>query len=215
MKPRGNRLDFIAAFLLIFMLVVGAIIWLLGLIAQQRIFGLLVSAEFVAFALLVYLYYEENPRDLSRKWLLTGLAALAALIVLAAAIVAGVGAPPVPNVQVTLYAGEISGLQYGFGNSSNAITSPGPTLTFTVGNVVNLTLVNAGTMPHDWALVKTKQTSGSVLFHAQIASGTVPIEPNQTGSVVFIVAQAGNFFYICQVPGHVQSGMWGNVVVNP
>jgi uncharacterized cupredoxin-like copper-binding protein len=54
-----------------------------------------------------------------------------------------------------------------------------------------------------------------VLFHAQIASGTSPIEVNQSESVVFFVTQTGNFSYVCQIPGHVQVGMWGSVIVNP
>ena len=183
--------------------------------AQQRIFGFLMSAEFVAFALLVYLYYEENPQDISKKLLLSGFAALGVLVLLAAAVFAGVGSAPKPNVSVTLYSGEISSSLYGFGNSSTSITSPGPTLTFKVGDVVNMTLINVGQMSHDWAIVTANQTSASVLFHAQIASGTFPLATNQTGSVIFTVTKSGNFYYICQVPGHVQLGMWGSVVINP
>ncbi len=92
----------------------------------------------------------------------------------------------------------------GFGNSATSITSPGPTLTFTVGDVVNMTVFNAGTMPHNWALVASNDTSGKVLFGAKIDSGSVPIPVNESASVVFRVTKAGNYFYICQVPGHVQ-----------
>ena len=215
MKRTNNYFRLIAIFLLTFLVIVGVAIWLLDLVAQQRVFGFLVSAEFVAFALLVYLYYEENPQEISQKLLLSGFAALGVFVLLAAAVFAGVGSSPKPNVSVTLYAGEISLTEYGFGNSSTSITSPGPTLTFKVGDVVNMTLFNAGTMPHNWALVTTNQTSASVLFGAQIASGSVPLEVNQTGSVIFRVTKSGNFNYICQVPGHVQLGMWGSVVINP
>ena len=117
-------------------------------------------------------------------------------MVLLAAVFAGVGTSfPLPslNVSVTLYAGEISMYQYGFGNSSTNITSPGPTLTFKEGDVVNMTLFNAGTMPHNWALVTTNETSAQVLFGAQIASGQVPVPVNQTDSVIFKVTKSGNF----------------------
>ena len=154
-------------------------------------------------------------QGLGKRLLATGFAALGTLVLLAALVFAGVGTLPTPNVSVTLYAGEVSVSQYGFGNSPTAITSPGPTLTFKVGDVVNMTLFNAGTMPHNWALVTTNQTSASVLFNAKIASSTVPIESNQSSSVIFRVTEPGNFSYICQVPGHVQLGMWGNVVVKP
>ena len=54
MKRTGDPLRLIAFFLLVFLIVVGVSIWLLNFIAQQRVFGFLVSAELVAFALLVY-----------------------------------------------------------------------------------------------------------------------------------------------------------------
>ena len=87
---------------------------------------------------------------------------------------AGVGprAPlPPPNVSVTLYAGSnFFKLCTGLDNSANNITSPGPTLTFKVGDVVNMTVVNVGTMPHNWALTtdQCKQSSAkSTVFGAQ------------------------------------------------
>lgn len=223
MKSTSNYFRLIATFLLIFLVIVGISIWFLDFIAQQRIFGFLMSAEFVAFAMLVYLYYEENPQNISKKLLLSGFASLGVLVLLGAALFAGVGSSPplpspnvsAPNVSVTLYAGEVSLAEYGFGNSATSITSPGPTLTFKVGDVVNMTVFNAGTMPHNWALVTSNQTSAKVLFGAQIASGSVGIPVNQTGSVNFSITKSGNFYYICQVPGHVSLGMWGNVVVNP
>jgi len=216
MTHNNDSLRLIAFFLLTFLVIVGIAIWFLDFISQQRVFGFLLSAELIAFAMLVYIFYEQNP-GVSKKLLTAGFVALAALVLLAAAVFAGIGTTsplPPPNVSVTLYAGNTLTL-YGFGNSSNTITSPGPTLTFTVGDVVNMTVINIGSMPHNWALTTTNQTSAKVLFGAQIDSGTVPIEVNQTGSVIFKVTKSGNFNYICQVPGHVTLGMWGIVVINP
>jgi uncharacterized cupredoxin-like copper-binding protein len=206
-----------AYFLLAFLVIVGVAVWLLNLITEWRVFGFLMSAEFTAFAMLVYLFYMEDPIA-AKKILTSGFVVLGILIILAGAVLAGVGAPvtlPKPNVSVTLYAGEVSPTLFGFGNSATFITSPGPTLTFTVGDVVNMTVSNAGTMPHNWALVASNDTSGKVLFGAKIDSGSVPIAINETASVAFRATKAGNYFYICQVPGHVQLGMWGSVVVNP
>ena len=205
-----------AGFLFIFILVVAIAVWLVNPITQQRAFGFLMSALFIAFAMLVYLYYMEDPVA-AKKLLTAGFVALGILIVVSAAVLSGVGSAPQlkPNVSVTLYAGEVNMMQYGFGNSATSISSPGPTLTFTVGDVVNMTVFNAGTMPHNWALTSSNSTSASVLFGAKIDSGSVPIPVNETGSVVFKVTKAGNYYYICQVPGHVELGMWGNVVVNP
>jgi len=205
-----------AVFLVVFLVVVGVSEWLLNLITQQRAFGFLMSAEFVAFAMLVYIFYEQNP-GVSKKLLGAGFAAIGILVVLAALIVAGVGTPPpllTPNVSETLYAGQISLTEYGFGNNAT-ILSPGPTLNFTVGEIVNMTVYNVGTMGHNWALTNAEATDAKVLFGAQIDSGSAPIPINGTGSVVFKVTTSGDYYYICQVPGHAQLGMWGNVVVSP
>jgi len=214
MRRNYDHLRIIAVFLLIFLIVVGISEWLLNLITQQRAFGFLMSAEFVAFAMLVYIFYDENP-GVSKKLLTAGFVALGILVVLAALIVAGVGAPLKPNVSETLYAGQISLTEYGFGLNATTITSPGPTLNFTVGEIVNMTVYNVGTMGHNWALVNNNATSAKVLFGAQIDSGSLSIPVNETGSVIFKVNKQGNYYYICQVPGHVQLGMWGNVEINP
>ena len=217
MSGKTDYLRVTAVFLLVFLIVVGVSVWLLNLIIQQRAFGFLMSAEFVAFAMLVYIFYEQNP-GVSKKLLTAGFAALVILVILATLIVAGVGTPSpplTPNVSETMYAGQISLTAYGFGNNATDILSPGPTLNFTVGEIVNMTVYNVGTMEHNWALTNTNATDAKVLFGAQIDSVSAPIPVNGTGSVVFKVTQSGNFYYICQIPGHVQLGMWGNVVVTP
>ena len=110
MKRDFDSLRITAYFLLAFLVVVGVAVWLLNLITQWRVFGFLMSAEFTAFAMLVYLFYMEDPVA-AKKLLTSGFVALGILVILAGAVLAGVGAPvtlPKPNVSVTLYAGEIS-----------------------------------------------------------------------------------------------------------
>ena len=206
-----------AIFLVLFLIVDGVTIWLVDFNTQQEVFGLLVSAELVAFAILAYLYYIEDPKDLSRKWITAGFVSVAAFLLLAAALFAGVGSEssPTPNVFLTIYSGEISGSVYGFGNSSSPLSSPGPTLNFKVGDVVNITLVNIGQMPHNLAIVSANQSDASVLFGGQIGSDSAPLQANQSASVIFTVTKAGDFYYICQVDAHLQLGMWGNVVITP
>ncbi len=210
---RGQRL--ISTLLLILIIVVAIAMWTLDLIAQQRTFAFLLSAELVALAMLVYLYYEETPEELSKRWLFAGSSALAILILLSVVVFPGVfTTSPTPSISITLYEGEASPTVYGFGYASDNLTSPGPTLTFNVSEVVKVTVVNVGQQPHNWAIVSANQTSAPILFHAQIQSPSNPLQPGQSGSVVFTATQAGNFFYVCQVPGHVDLGMWGEVVVN-
>jgi plastocyanin len=113
---------------------------------------------------------------------------------------------------VTIYAGEIT-MQYGFGNSSTTITSPGPTLTFLSGQTVTVTLHNSGNIPHNFAIVSTKSVTGTVLWNSAIQSASNPLSPGSSASVTFTVGDPGNYYYICQVDAHVAVGMWGNVVV--
>jgi plastocyanin len=205
----------IAVLLLIFVIVTAITMWSLDLIAQQRTFAFLLSAELIAFAMLVYLYYGETPREVSRRWLFLGAVALAMVVLLGVSAIPGVTSGTSPNVGVSLYEGEVSSNIYGFGYSENNLVSPGPTLTFTVGDVVNLTVTNVGQLPHNWGIVSTNQTSAPVQFSAQIRSGSSPLQHGESGSVVFTVTKAGDYYYICQVSGHVDLGMWGKVVVNP
>jgi plastocyanin len=108
-----------------------------------------------------------------------------------------------------IYAGE-----YGFGASSS-VTSPGPTMTFTAGQTVTITLHNSGAMTHNWAIVSAKDAASPVLWNAQIGTASAPIAAGGTGSVTFTLGSAGSYYYICQVDGHVALGMWGVVTVNP
>ena len=126
----------------------------------------------------------------------------------------GPSASGTPTVTITLYAGEIAAGKYGFGFSPNNLTSPGPTLRFKTTDIVNLTVVNAGQLPHAFACVNAPRTGATVLFGAAIASGSDPLPPGQSGSVEFNPnTVSSQYYYICPVPGHAELGMWGTVVV--
>jgi uncharacterized cupredoxin-like copper-binding protein len=119
-----------------------------------------------------------------------------------------------PTVNILLFAGETSDNKMGFGTSANALTSPGPTLRFTLSDVVNLTIINVGKMPHAFAITEMPQTGAAVLFNAEVASSTNPLSPGQQASVIFSPNYAGStFYYICPIPGHAEAGMWGSVIV--
>jgi plastocyanin len=119
-----------------------------------------------------------------------------------------------PTVSIVLYEGEISNSQYGFGFSPTNLTSPGPTLRFSTSDVVNITVVNVGQMPHAFAITNVAATGAKVLFGAQIGSASNPLLHDQHGTVIFTPNNAGSsFYYICPVPGHVSLGMYGSVVI--
>jgi len=118
-----------------------------------------------------------------------------------------------PTVNIVLYEGEITGSLYGFGNSSTSLTSPGPTLTFKTIDIVNVTVINVGKMPHAFAITAEAKTGAKVLFNAEIASASNPLPPGQKGTVIFAPNTAGSMYYICPVPGHAESGMYGSVTI--
>jgi len=121
-----------------------------------------------------------------------------------------------PTVTITLYAGEISTGKYGFGLSPNNLTSPGPTFYFNTTDIVKITVVNAGKMPHAFACVNAPRTGAPVLFGAAIASASNPLPPGQSGSITFNPnTVSSEYYYICPVPGHAELGMWGTMVVSP
>lgn len=77
----------IASLLLLFIVVAAIAIWYVNPLTEQRAFGLLVSAELVAFSMLVYAYSRNIFGDLgqiSKAWLLGGFLALAVLVLLSA-----------------------------------------------------------------------------------------------------------------------------------
>ena len=117
-------------------------------------------------------------------------------------------------VTVVLYGGEVSVSKYGFGNSSSAITSPGPTLHFKTTDVVNMTFINAGRMPHAWVIKDANLETANTVFNAAIGSGANPLTPGSKGSVTFTPNRAGTYYYICPVPGHDALGMYGVVIVS-
>jgi len=119
------------------------------------------------------------------------------------------------SVTITVYAGELSSSVYGFGNTSSTVTSPRPTFTVKVGTTVTVNFTNAGTMPHNWALV-TQKTSGNTnlaFSKAQIASLGDPVPASGIATTTFVASRAGTYYYICQVDGHVALGMWGTFTV--
>jgi uncharacterized cupredoxin-like copper-binding protein len=120
-----------------------------------------------------------------------------------------------PTVNVLLYEGENSGGQYGFGYSQTTLTSPGPTLRFTTSDVVNITVINVGKVPHAFAVTNAPQTGADVLFKAEIGSESNPLQPGQEGSVVFEPNLTGSAFnYICPISGHAEAGMYGSIIIS-
>jgi plastocyanin len=154
-----------------------------------------------------------SPKIVVGSLMFIGIALIAAILGVLILPPQTVSEPLEPNVFITIYGDEIAGAKFGFGLSSDNVTSPGPTLNFTVGDVIQVTFHNIGNMPHTFALVQELSDNPQILFNSEIGSRVQPIPPGGGGSVVFRVDKAGQYYYICTVPGHYVLGMWGMVLV--
>lgn len=69
-----------------------------------------------------------------------------------------------------------------------------------VGQTVNLTLRNDGTLDHTFVL--------------KALDLDVPLSPGEEKIVSFVVSEAATLSYICDVPGHEEAGMAGEFIVS-
>ncbi len=144
--------------------------------------------------------------------------ALFALGLFAALLIAGASAAaatpgsgtPVPSAAATptwpytLYGNAVTG--WGLTNSSSTITSPGPTLTVTTGDILSLKLVSADGQTHDWFIdADNNSAQGTSEVHSANVTGAGPVWYNLT-----VTLAAGTYAYRCAFhPGK----MWGLLVV--
>jgi uncharacterized cupredoxin-like copper-binding protein len=88
------------------------------------------------------------------------------------------------------------------------------TWTVPAGQKITLTLINKGTVEHDWVLMKEAVTppfssanQSNVIFSAKTAAGA-------TNVVTFTApSSAGEYEVVCDVPGHLEAGMMGKLTV--
>jgi plastocyanin len=87
------------------------------------------------------------------------------------------------------------------------------TWTVPAGKEITLKLVNNGSVEHDWVLLQkpvtppAEQNSSNELFSAQANAG-------ETKTVTFTAPSApGEYKVICTIPGHLEAGMSGKLVV--
>jgi uncharacterized cupredoxin-like copper-binding protein len=90
------------------------------------------------------------------------------------------------------------------------------TITVEAGETVPITLRNEDPIEHEWIVgtedVHERHRTGTEPFHAEIPTEvTIPALATRTTYVTFSVA--GEFEFICHLPGHEAYGMKGKVVV--
>jgi hypothetical protein len=69
--------------LVIFLVTIAAYLWVIDLFSLQRVVGVLLASELVAFAILAYIYSKKSFSKVSKTWLLAGSIVVAVLLFLA------------------------------------------------------------------------------------------------------------------------------------
>jgi uncharacterized cupredoxin-like copper-binding protein len=99
-------------------------------------------------------------------------------------------------------------------------------LTVRSGQPVTVTLMNAGTVTHDFS-VMTIPLSGEPEAHASEPAGHdmgamteepalhVAADAGTEGTIEFTASAAGSYEFYCTVAGHKEAGMVGTLVVEP
>jgi hypothetical protein len=82
LNEEGVRL-LLSALLVAFLAVFGVYLWFVDLLSNQREFGSFLTAELVAFAMLVYISTKPDYDAVKKSWVLLGCIALALLLTLA------------------------------------------------------------------------------------------------------------------------------------
>lgn len=73
------------------------------------------------------------------------------------------------------------------------------TINATAGQTINLTVKNIGTVQHTWVLAA--------------ANVKLTIDPGKTATATFTAPAAGTYQYECDIPGHKEAGMVGQLIV--
>ena len=122
-------------------------------------------------------------------------------------------------------------------------TTGGPTISLNKGETVQITVINAGNMAHNFGIAKLSKQTLDILKKTNAESLTervknIPYDalsaipcpgcvqkfangqidtfvlPGARAQITFLVQEAGNFKYFCMVRGHLWLGMMGDFVVH-
>ena len=86
--------------------------------------------------------------------------------------------------------------------------------TVPAGETITLKLINNGAVAHEWALLSSPveipfddEDEAKILFEAEVEAG-------ESATVTFTApAAAGEYEVVCAIPGHLEAGMIGKLIV--
>src|SRR5579864_6523369 len=101
---------------------------------------------------------------------------------------------------------------YGF-NAPIGQTGANPEVDANVGDKIVFDVTNGGKSFHAFAITDSESGPGPAIDGTTIGTADNPMKPGAEGKVTFVPAKAGEYYYICAVPGHRELGMEGKIIV--
>ena len=101
---------------------------------------------------------------------------------------------------------------YGF-NAPIGASGANPEIDVNPGDKIDFDVTNSGKSFHAFAVTASSSDPGPAIDGTTIGTADSPMKPGQSGTVSFVPASAGTYYYICAVPGHRELGMEGKIVV--
>ncbi len=101
--------------------------------------------------------------------------------------------------------------------SFNALSGDGknPEIHANIGDKIIIHVKNAGKSFHAFGVTDSKEGTGPVIDGTAVGTADNPLKPGKGGDATFIASKAGEYYYICVVPGHRELGMEGKIEIAP
>lgn len=98
----------------------------------------------------------------------------------------------------------------------NALSGPdrNPEIHANVGDKIVFDVINSGKSFHAFSVTASKEGPGPAIEGTEIGNANNPMKPGAKGQATFVPAKAGEYYYICAVPGHREMGMEGKIEVS-
>jgi nitrite reductase (NO-forming) len=84
-----------------------------------------------------------------------------------------------------------------------------------VGDKILIHVKNTGKSFHAFGITDSKEGPGPIIDGTAVGTADNPLKPGKGGDVTFVAPAAGEYYYICTVPGHRELGMEGKIEILP
>ncbi len=89
-----------------------------------------------------------------------------------------------------------------------------PEIHASVGDKIVFKVTNGGKSFHAFAVTESKEGPGPAIDGTTVGTADNPMKPGSDGEATFVPSKAGEYYYICAVPGHRELGMEGKIEVS-